>query len=109
MQYRTFKNYANLTFLSSRLADKLAMGSTIMTLYWGIGECFPIQPKADLSFGAVGAVVKLGPGRISLCLQVRGGGMHAPGVAVVASFNTSGVRSSGCGVDPQAAPPLNKP
>jgi hypothetical protein len=38
-QYRTFHNYTSLSFLSARLADKVLMGLTIMTLYWGIGAC----------------------------------------------------------------------
>jgi len=38
LRYRTFHNYTDLSFLAARLVDKVAMGLTIMALYWGIGE-----------------------------------------------------------------------
>jgi hypothetical protein len=40
-QYRTFYNYTDTAFLGARLADKVSMGITIMSLYWGIGGHTP--------------------------------------------------------------------
>jgi hypothetical protein len=37
LRYRTWHNYTSLPFLAARLADKVAMGAMIMTLYWGTG------------------------------------------------------------------------
>ncbi|KIY91823.1 ABC(ABCG) family transporter: multidrug [Monoraphidium neglectum] len=37
VKYRTFYNYTDTAFLGARLADKVSMGITIMSLYWGIG------------------------------------------------------------------------
>lgn len=43
LKYRTVQNYCSAGFLAARLADKVAMGLTIMTLYWGVGGRFALD------------------------------------------------------------------
>ncbi|GBF95048.1 P-loop containing nucleoside triphosphate hydrolase [Raphidocelis subcapitata] len=49
LRYRTVHNYTNPAFLAARLADKAAMGATIMTLYWGIGGRFAFDNFFNVS------------------------------------------------------------